>query len=175
MKTIKINKAPIKITILLMTAFILLNTINCDSVDDLMNFPLENIITADFIKYTIRIEKSVFEVGESINVDFIIKNIGFKKMDVGLSTISSDFEISVKKENELVFYWPQTVWWACSSLTLKRRESKEYSFTWDSKNNIYDSLNYGQYVSPGIYTVTMGLMSYTHRCPGVSVNINIKY
>lgn len=175
MKTMKINKVPMKITISLMTAFILLNVINCDSVDDLMNFPLENIIIADFIKYTIRIEKSVFEVGESINVDFIIKNISFKKMFVGLSTISSDFEISIKKDNELVFRCPLIVVCSCSSLTLERGESKEYSFTWDSRNNLYDSVNYGQYVSPGIYTVTMRLMSYTHRCPGVSVNINIKY
>ena len=170
----KINPVTKRITISLMTAFVLMNTINCDSADDLLNFPLENFIIANFIKCTIRIEKSVFHVGESVNVDFIIKNISFKKMDVGLSTISSDFEISIKKGSELVFLEPQIWIPAVSSLTLERGESKEYSFTWDSRNNIYDSVNYGQYVLPGIYTITMKLRSYTHPCPGVSINITIK-
>ena len=84
----KINPVTKRITISLMTAFVLMNTINCDSADDLLNFPLENFIIANFIKCTIRIEKSVFHVGESVNVDFIIKNISFKNMEVGLSTKS---------------------------------------------------------------------------------------
>ncbi len=170
----KINPVTKRITISLMTAFVLMNTINCDSGDDLLNFPLENFIIASFIKCTIRIEKSVFHVGESVNVDFIIKNISFKKMDVGLSTISSDFKISIKKGSELVFLEPQVWIHSVSGLTLERGESKEYSFTWDSRNNIYDSVNYGQYVLPGIYTITMELWSYTHPCPGVSINITIK-
>jgi len=170
----KINPVTKRITISLMTAFVLMNTISCDSADDLLNFPLENFIVANFIKCTIRTEKSVFNFGESVNVDFIIKNISFEKIDIGLSTISSDFKISIKKGSELVFREPQIVACAASVLTLERGESKEYSYTWDSRNNIYDSVNYGQYVLPGIYTITMELWSYTHPCPGVSINITIK-
>ncbi len=168
----KINPVTKRITISLMTAFVLMNTINCDSGKDLLNFPLENYIISSFIKCTIRTEKSVFEVGESVNVDFIIKNISFKKMDVGLPGISIVFEISIKKGSELVFLDPQRYPGVSWSLTLERGEPKEYSYTWDSRNNIYDSVNYGQYVLPGIYTVTMRLMSGTH--PGVSINITIK-
>ena len=170
----KINPVTKRITISLMTAFVLMNTINCDSGDDLLNFPLENYIISSFIKCTIRIEKSVFEVEESVNVDFIIKNISFKKMDVGLSGLYKVFEISIKKGSELVFLDPQRYPPLSWSLTLERGESKEYSYTWDSRNNIYDSVNYGQYVLPGMYTVTMRLMSVTHPCPGVSINITIK-
>lgn len=170
----KTNAIAKRILISVMTAFILLNGMSCDSANDLTNFPLENFVIVDFIKYTIRIEKSVFEFGESVNVDFIVKNISFKKIDIGLSTISSDFEISVKKGSELVFFWPQAYATACSGFTLQRGESKEYSFTWDSRNNIPYSMNYDQYVSPGIYTVVMRLKSYTHEFPGISIRLEIK-
>ena len=170
----RINPVTKRITISLMTAFVLMNTINCDSGDDLLDFPLENYIISSFIKCTMRIEKSMFEVGESVNVEFIIKNISFKKMDVGLPGISTVFEITIKKGSELVFFDPQRIPAVGWSLTLERGESKEYSYTWDGRNNFFDSVNYGQYVLPGIYTVTMRLMSYTHPCPGISFNITIK-
>ena len=162
-----------KVAISLAIAFVLMNLIGCNSKDDLLNLPQTNSVRKDGILYIIRTEKQIYDLGESVKVDFIIKNISFKRINIGLSTITSDFKISIKRGNELVFLWPQYVYWAVSYLSLEVGESKQYSYTWDSTNNIFDSENYGHCVPPGVYTITMELWSWTHRGK-VSVNIEIK-
>jgi hypothetical protein len=162
-----------KATMSLVVAFVLMNLIGCNLKDDLLNLPQTISAIKDGILYTIRTEKQIYELGESVKVDFIIKNISSRRIDVGLSTISSDFKISIKRGNELVFLWPQWVLWAVSNFSLDVGESKQYSYTWDSTNNIFDSENYGHCVPAGVYAITMELWSYTHR-GNVSVNIEIK-
>lgn len=162
-----------KVAISLAIAFVLMNLIGCNLKNDLLNLPQTSSAIKDSILYIIRTEKQIYELGESVKVDFTIKNISFKRIDIGLSTVTSDFKISIKRGNELVFVWPQYVLCAVSNLSLEIGESKQYSYTWDSTNNIFDSENYGHYVPPGVYTITMELWSYTHR-ENVSVNIEIK-
>ena len=164
---------PKKAAISLVVAFVLMNLIDCNLKDDLLNLPQTISASKDGILCILSTEKQIYELGESLRVDFVIKNISFRRLDIGLSTISSDFIISIKRGNELVFFWPQVVLWACSNLSLEVGESKQYSYTWDSTNNIFDSENYGHCVPPGVYEITMELWSYTHRGK-VSINIEIK-
>lgn len=163
-----------KASISFVIALVIMNAVSCDSGNDLLNFPQQNSIIKDGIKYTIRTEKQIYEIEESVKVDFIIKNMSLKKIWIGLVTIASDFRIYIKKGNELIFDWPQGWVTVPSELTLEIGESKEYSYTWDSTNNNYDSENYGYCVPPGVYTIIMELLSYNPPGTGISINIEIK-
>lgn len=164
----KIKKVKLSYAIVLL----ILNLISCNSSDNLLNLPLEKSITEDNIRYTISLDKSFYSAGENVKIDFTVKKIGTEKKIIYLSTVASDIIIYVRKGDELVFNWPQVWVTIPSSLALESGESKEYSYIWDSKNNIYGSDGYNYYVPPGNYTIAIQLLG--PNLPQVSVDIKIK-
>jgi len=129
-----------------------------------------NSIVRDGIEYYIQTDKSVYDLGESVEMLYRITNLGVEDVTFGFK-YQQQCSFEVWDGETRIWYWPGRVNPAGSGFTLQPGEFKEYFKDWDM-------IDYsGILINPGIYDVTGALMrlapGYEDRYVPVSVQIEV--
>jgi hypothetical protein len=112
--------------------------------------PNSNSIIEDGIEYYTQTNKSIYNLGEDVEMLFRVTNLRSEDVLIGCSR-SGEFNFLVEKNDDAI--WAAAHWfvWFSPGVELSVGESKNISYTWDMIND-NDSL-----VDPGIYDV-VGVM-----------------
>ena len=134
-----------------------------------------NSIIKDNIEYYIQTDKSVYKLGEKVEMLYRVTNVG--KEPSGFSFKSSQwYDFNVKKLDEEIWKWSydKAFLGILTNFLLNPGEYKEFIENW----NMVD--NNGKQVKPGNYNVTGVLGSFYPRYekrdapPSVAINIKLK-
>lgn len=108
--------------------------------------PNSNSIIEDGIEYYTQTDKSIYDLGENVDMLFRVTNLRGEDVLIGCSR-SGEFNFLVENNDETV--WAAVHWfaWFSPGVELSAGESKNIPYIWDM---IDDSNNL---VSPGIYDV----------------------
>jgi hypothetical protein len=122
-----------------------------------------NYIIQDDIEYYIQTDKSIYNLGENVEMLFRVTNLTDEEVHISCNR-SGVFNLLVEKNNESV--WAAAHWftWDTPTVILSAGESKGVSHIWDM---IDDN---GNLVDPGIYDV-VGVMynGYTEVAVPITV------
>jgi hypothetical protein len=109
-----------------------------------------NSIIEDGIEYYVQTDKSVYDLGENVEMLFRVTNLTSEDVLIGCSR-SGEFNLLVEKNDELVWALAHAFKWFSPGIELSAGESKNIPYIWDM---IDDNNNL---VAPGIYDV-VGVM-----------------
>jgi len=134
-----------------------------------------NSIIEDNIEYYIQADKSIYNLGESVEILYRVTNLGEDPVILGISKRSPycyEFFITDENNNH-VWKWPWDVPISSANFSLGPYESREYQFAWNMINDNGTLGNGDDYtVSPGTYEISGGLF-ITPPKPNLSVLIQI--
>ena len=134
-----------------------------------------NSIIENNIEYYIQTDKSVYNLGESVEILYRVTNLGEDTVILGVSKRSPycyEFVIT-DEDNDHVWKWPWGVPIDSGNFSLGPYESREYQFAWNMINDNGTPGNGDDYtVSPGTYEISGGLF-ITPPKPNLSVFIQI--
>ncbi|MHC4571446.1 MAG: right-handed parallel beta-helix repeat-containing protein [Planctomycetota bacterium] len=122
--------------------------------------PDSNSIVQDGIEYYIQTDKSIYNLGENVQMLFRVTNLRTENVIIGCSR-SPEFNLLVQKDGETIWKKYEGWYWFSPGVELLAGESEEIVHSWDMKD--YN----GNPVEPGMYDV-VGVMynepwnHYTH-------------
>jgi hypothetical protein len=138
-----------------------------------------NSIIVDDIEYYTQTNKSVYDLGEDVEMLHRVTNLGVEDIMFQFIT-QAQCSFEVWDAETIIWWWPKYASQSGSSFTLQPGEFKEFLTDWDMMNDngtpeIYDNF----LVSPGIYYVSGQLKNPFRTIPdgvtpeSVSVSIEI--
>lgn len=141
-----------------------------------------NSIIQDGIEYYMQTDKSVYSLGEDVEILYSVKNLGVVDVEFtfGCGPVDDRCDYIVEKDGERIWdnlFRPSTM--AFTSFTLNPQESYVYTHTWDMMNNNGTPLlpDDDFLISPGLYNVIGALgglaSGYEDRYVPVSVSIDV--
>ena len=139
-----------------------------------------NSIVVDNIEYYMQTDKSVYDLGENVNILYKVTNLSENSVDIGMVLMGpwGDFFVTDDDNTDIWQYVriiPPSGW---EMLHMKPYESKEYQITWDmiSDNGTFLDHDDDYLVDPGPYNITGELTlssAYSYKKAPVSVSIEI--
>ena len=141
--------------------------------------PDSNSIIKDNIEYYIHTDKSVYDLGEEVEILYRVTNL--TDVSVNLGTLLPDppdnYDLRIMQGNAQVWWYPYTAITAViRDFILQPLETKEFQTTWDMMNDNgtpfqeYDDF----FVTPGSYNVVGEVaLSFGYERVPVSVSIEI--
>ena len=116
-------------------------------------------VLKDNIQYIMKIDKSSYSLGETINVKYIITNLGETNVEYNF-TSSLQYSFGIRDQNDTRWIWntPQQEALMPTKIILLPGESKTFSASWpqiDQNNNYY--YNDDTKANPGKYKIIGGM------------------
>ncbi len=127
-----------------------------------------NSIIKDNIDYYMQTDKSVYTLGENVELLYRVTNVGGDAITFSFGD-QVQYRFSVDKNDSFIWGVPKVGFPALSEFVLQPGEHKEYAEVWDMLDN------QGITITPGLYNVTGSLNYLTvhERYVPVSVQIEI--
>ncbi len=133
-----------------------------------------NSIIEDNIEYYIQVDKSIYDLGESVEILYRVTNLGEDPVILGISKRSPYcYEFFITDENnDHVWKWPWGLPIESGNFYLGPYASREHQVVWDMMNDNGTWFETDDYpVGPGIYEISGGLFNIP--TPPLSVTIQI--
>lgn len=128
-----------------------------------------NDIIEDDIKYYIQTDKSIYDLGETVEMLYEITNIGSEAITFNFS-YTPEWNFWVKDDDENLVFQAVTGWWTMgTSFTLQPNDNKDFSYIWDMKNAEGNLVELGNYTVIGGLDANMGEYGYTQVPVGIDI------
>ena len=127
-----------------------------------------NPIIKDSIEYYVQTDKSVYKLGENVEMLYRVTNL--KNEDVTFRfPHSPQYNFWIEKDGEVIWRAINGWWTVITEFTLSPNNSKEFNYIWDMKDNENILVNVGKYsVIGGLYA---GSGNYVHTKVSVPIEI----
>ncbi|HUW18269.1 MAG TPA: BsuPI-related putative proteinase inhibitor [Sedimentisphaerales bacterium] len=125
-----------------------------------------NSIVQDGIQYYIDTDKSLYDLGDNVQMLYTVTNLQSQQVTFHFGQ-SPEWNFWVEKGGEEVWSAVKGWWTEVTSFTLQPAESKDFSYTWNMRDD-NDEL-----VGTGVYTVIGGLWSPTGGYEHTEVTVPI--
>jgi len=128
-----------------------------------------NYIIEDDVKYYIQTDKSIYDLGENVEMLYEITNIGSEAITFNFS-YTPEWNFWVKNSNENLVFQAVTGWWTMgTSFTLQPNDNRDFSYIWDMKNSEGNLVELGAYTVIGGLDANMGEYGYTQVPVGIDI------
>ena len=126
-----------------------------------------NSVVQDGIEYYMQTDKSVYSLGENVNMLYRLTNLSYNSVTFEFAN-QQQWSFEVKDGATTIWRWPKQINPALSDFTLKPGDVRGYFKGWDMTND-----NTGTIVTPGTYDV-IGALYGTPPERYVPVSVQIK-
>jgi hypothetical protein len=103
-----------------------------------------NSLIQDDIEYYVQTDKSVYDLGENVEMLYRVTNLGTEDVTFAFSQ-SPEWNFWVEKDGENIWTAVEGWWTFGTAFTLTPSEYKEYPYEWDMRDDEDNIVNLGAY------------------------------